>query len=71
MNLELPHSYQSTSKKVSYLGVALFGLTSFVLIYQIYFYQQFIKNLKKNGDVNERLARLERIISDDNKNQSS
>ena len=68
MSFELPQSYQSSSKSASYLGVALFGLTTFVLIYQIYFYNQFIKNLKKNGDVNERLARLERVLSDDNGN---
>lgn len=66
MSFELPSSYQSSSNRASYLGIALFGLTTFVLIYQIYFYNQFINNLKKNGDTEERLARLERVISDDN-----
>lgn len=68
MSFELPNSYQSSSKGASYLGIALFGLTTFVLIYQIYFYHHFINNLKKNGDMNERLTRLERVISDDNAN---
>lgn len=65
MSVELPNSFKSSSKSGNHLGIILFGLTTFVLIYQIYFYNEFIKSLKKNGDADERIARLERLISND------
>lgn len=61
MASQIPNQYLDKKGKASTLGVGLFALTTFVLIYQIYFYQKFINNIEKNSDVDERLARIERL----------
>jgi hypothetical protein len=65
MRFELPRQYQSSSNRVSYLGAAFFGLTTIVLIYQIYFYNKSLKSMKSEGDISERIKRLEDIIISD------
>jgi hypothetical protein len=62
----LPSSFTAKNGEMSPLGVGLFILSAGVLIYQIHFYRIYIKNAKKNSDVNERLSRLERIVSESN-----
>lgn len=62
MRLDLPRQYQSSNNRVSYLGAAFFGLTAIVLIYQIYFYNKSLKSMKSEGDISERMKRLEDII---------
>jgi len=62
MSFELPSQYKTSNKKVSYLGAAFFGLTTIVLIYQIYFYNRTLKTMKSEGDISERVKRLEDLI---------
>ena len=61
MASQIPTQYLDKKGNASTLGVGLFALTTFVLIYQIYFYRKFIQSIEKNSDTNERLARLERL----------
>jgi hypothetical protein len=61
MAAQIPSQYLDKSGKASTLGVGLFALTTFVLIYQIYFYSKFIKNLENHSDLEERVSRLERL----------
>jgi len=62
MSFELPSQYKTSNQKVSYLGAAFFGLTTIVLIYQIYFYNRTLKAMKSEGDISERVKRLEDLI---------
>jgi Na+-transporting methylmalonyl-CoA/oxaloacetate decarboxylase gamma subunit len=61
MASKIPSQFLDKGGNASTLGVGLFALTTFVLIYQIYFYSKFIKNLESNSDLEERVARLERL----------
>ena len=61
MASQIPTQYLDKKGNASTLGVGLFALTTFVLIYQIYFYRKFIQSIEKNSDVDERLARIERL----------
>ena len=61
MASQIPNQYLDKKGNASTLGVGLFALTTFVLIYQIYFNRKFINNIEKNSDVDERLARIERL----------
>jgi|TARA_R110000803_G_scaffold80874_2_gene146722 hypothetical protein len=61
MASQIPTQYLDKKGNASTLGVGLFALTTFVLIYQIYFYRKFIQSIEKNSDIDERLARLERL----------
>ena len=56
MASQIPTQYLDKKGNASTLGVGLFAL-----IYQIYFYRKFIQSIEKNSDINERLARLERL----------
>jgi hypothetical protein len=60
----LPSSFTAKNGEISPLGVGLFVLSAGVLIYQIYFYNVYISNVKKNSDINERLSRLERLVAE-------
>jgi len=61
MAAQIPSQYLDKSGRASTLGIGLFALTTFVLIYQIYFYSKFIKNIESHSDLEERVARLERL----------
>tara|TARA_B100000927_G_scaffold221520_1_gene181466 strand:+ start:3133 stop:3342 length:210 start_codon:yes stop_codon:yes gene_type:complete len=61
MASQIPSQYLDSKGRASTFGIGLFALTTFVLIYQIYFYSKFIANLEKNSDIEERIARLERL----------
>jgi len=61
MASKIPSQYLDNKGRASTLGIGLFALTTFVLIYQIYFYSKFIKNLENHSDLEERVSRLERL----------
>jgi len=61
MASQIPTQYLDNNGKASTLGVGLFALTTFVLIYQIYFYRKFIQSIENHSDIDERMARLERL----------
>ena len=61
MASQIPTQYLDKKGNASTLGVGLFALTTFVLIYQIYFYSKFIENIESNSDLEERVSRLERL----------
>jgi hypothetical protein len=61
MASKIPSQYLDNKGRASTLGIGLFALTTFVLIYQIYFYSKFIQNIENNSDIEERVARLERL----------
>jgi len=61
MASQIPSQYLDNKGRASTLGIGLFALTTFVLIYQIYFYSKFIQNIENHSDIEERVARLERL----------
>jgi len=61
MASKIPSQYLDNKGRASTLGIGLFALTTFVLIYQIYFYSKFIQNIENNSDIEEGVARLERL----------
>jgi len=61
MASKIPSQFLDKRGNASTLGVGLFALTTFVLIYQIYFYSKFIENIESNSDLEERVSRLERL----------
>ena len=61
MASKIPSQFLDKRGNASTLGVGLFALTTFVLIFQIYFYSKFIQNIESNSDLEERVSRLERL----------
>lgn len=61
MASQIPSQYLDNKGRASTLGIGLFALTTFVLIYQIYFYSKFISSIENHSDLEERVARLERL----------
>ena len=56
----LPSSFSTADGRHSLVGVGLFVITIGVIVYQLHFYRTLIKNAKNNGDLESRVARLER-----------